>query len=33
LIIKYLTFSIKYIIPQIDLNIYFNVKLKILLLI
>ena len=33
LIIKYFIFTIKYIIPQIDLNVYFDIKLKILLLI
>ena len=32
LIIRYFIFSINYIIPQIDLNIYFDIKLKILLL-
>ena len=32
LIIKYFIFSINYIIPQIDLNSYFDIKLKILLL-
>ena len=32
LIIKYFIISINYIIPQIDLNIYFDIKLKILLL-
>ena len=31
LTIRYFTFSINYIIPQIDLNIYFNIKLKVLL--
>ena len=30
LIIKYFIISINYIIPQIDLNIYFDIKLKIL---
>ena len=30
LIIRYFIFSINYIIPQIDLNIYFDIKLKIL---
>ena len=33
LIIRYLIFSLNYIIPQIDLNSYFDIKLKILLLI
>ena len=32
LTIRYFTFSINYITPQIDLNIYFDFKLKILLL-
>ena len=32
LIIRYFIFSINYIIPQIDLNSYFDIKLKILLL-
>ena len=32
LIVKYFIFSINYIIPQIDLNSYFDIKLKILLL-
>ena len=32
LIIKYFIFSLSYIIPQIELNIYFDIKLKILLL-
>ena len=32
LIIIYFTLSINYIIPQIDLNIYFDIKFKILLL-
>ena len=32
LIIRYFIFSINYFIPQIDLNIYFDIKLKILLL-
>ena len=32
LIIRYLIFSINYIIPQFDLNSYFEIKLKILLL-
>ena len=32
LIIKYFIFSLNYIIPQLDLNIYFDIKLKILLL-
>ncbi len=32
LIISYFIFSINYIIPQIDLNIYFDIKLKILML-
>ena len=32
LIIRYFTFSVNYIIPQIDLNSYFDIKLKILLL-
>jgi len=32
LIFRYLIFSINYIIPQIDLNIYFDIKYKILLL-
>jgi len=33
LIINYFIFSINYIIPQIDLNIYFDIKLKIILFI
>ena len=33
LTIKYFIFSIKYIIPQLDLNIYFDIKLKILIII
>ena len=33
LIIGYFIFLVNYIIPQIDLNIYFDIKLKILLLI
>ena len=32
LIIRYFIFSLNYIIPQIDLNSYFDIKLKILLL-
>ena len=32
LVIRYFIFSINYIIPQIDLNSYFDIKLKILLL-
>jgi len=32
LIIRYFIFSVNYIIPQIDLNIYFDIKLKILFL-
>ena len=32
LIIRYFIFSVNYIIPQIDLNSYFDIKLKILLL-
>ena len=32
LVIRYFIFSIKYIIPQIELNSYFDIKLKILLL-
>ena len=32
LIIRYFIFTINYIIPQIDLNSYFDIKLKILLL-
>jgi len=32
LIIRYFIFSINYIIPQIDLNIYFDIKLKIFLI-
>ncbi len=32
LIIRYFIFSINYIIPQIDLNIYFDIKLKIFFL-
>ncbi len=32
LIIRYFTFSIKYIIPQFDFNIYFDIRLKIFLL-
>ena len=32
LIISYLTFSIKYVIPQIDINSYFDIKLKFLAL-
>ena len=32
LIIRYFIFSINYIIPQIDLNIYFDIKLKIFVL-
>ena len=32
LIIRYFIFSINYIIPEIDLNIYFDIKIKILLL-
>ena len=32
LIIKYFKFSINYIFPQIDLNIYFDIKLKVFLL-
>ena len=32
LIIRYFIFSINYIIPQIDLNSYFDIKLKVLLL-
>jgi len=33
LIIRYFIFSINYIFPQIDLNIYFDLKLKIFLLV
>ena len=32
LVIRYFIFLINYIIPQIDLNVYFDIKLKILLL-
>ena len=32
LIIRYFIFSVNYIIPQIELNIYFDIKLKILFL-
>ncbi len=32
LIIRYFIFSVGYIIPQIDLNIYFNIKINIFLL-
>ena len=32
LIVKYVLFSINYIIPQIDLNIYFDIKLESILL-
>ena len=32
LIIRYFTFSIKYIIPQFDFNIYFDIRFKIFLL-
>ena len=32
LIIRYFIFSLNYIIPQIDLNSYFDIKLKVLLL-
>ena len=32
LIIRYLLFTINYIFPQLDLNIYFNIQFKVLLL-